>query len=53
MSKSYTQFTDDERIEIYSMKQAGTSIADIAEALCRQRSATYREISRNTERDLL
>ena len=42
MSKYYNQLTDDERIEIYAMKQAGNSIREIAKALGR-RPATANE----------
>ena len=47
MSKYYNQLTDDERIEIYAMRQAGNSIKEIAEALDRHRSTINREINRN------
>ena len=43
MSKYYNQLTDDERIEIYAMRQAGNSIKEIAEALSRHRSTLNRE----------
>ncbi len=47
MSKYYNQLTDDERIEIYAMRQAGNSIKEIAETLGRHRSTINREINRN------
>ena len=47
MSKYYNQLTDDERIEIYAMGQAGNSIREIAKALGRHRSTINREINRN------
>ncbi len=48
MSKSYQQLTEEERIEIYSMKQAGKSISIIAKYLGRDRATIRREIVRNS-----
>ena len=48
MSKSYQQLTEEERIEIYAMRQEGKSIAQIAQALGRDRSTINREINRNS-----
>jgi IS30 family transposase len=48
MSKKYSQLTDEERIEMYAMKQAGKSSQQIAAALGRHRSTIYREVRRNT-----
>jgi len=48
MSKSYQQLTDEERIDIYAMRQEGKTIAQIAEALGRHRSSIYRELNRNS-----
>lgn len=48
MSKSYQQLTDEERIEIYAMRQEGKTIAQMAEALRRHRSTVYRELNRNS-----
>lgn len=48
MSKSYQQLAEEERIEIYAMRQEGKSIAQIAQALGRDRSTINREISRNS-----
>jgi IS30 family transposase len=48
MSKSYQQLTEDERIEIYAMRQEGKTIPKIAEALGRNRASINREITRNS-----
>ncbi len=48
MSKSYQQLTEEERIEIYAMRQEGKSTLQIAEALERDRSTIYREVNRNS-----
>jgi len=48
MSKSYQQLTEEERIEIYVMRQEGKTIPQIAKALERDRSTIYREINRNS-----
>jgi IS30 family transposase len=48
MSKSYQQLTEEERIEIYAMKQAGKSLPKIAKALGRSTSTISRELNRNT-----
>jgi IS30 family transposase len=48
MSKMYSQLTDEERIEMYAMKQAGKSSQSIAAALGRHRSTIHREVRRNT-----
>ncbi len=48
MSKSYQQLTEDERIDIYAMRQAGKTVSQMAEALGRNQSTLYREVSRNS-----
>ncbi len=48
MSKSYQQLTEEERIDIYAMRQEGKTIAQIAEALGRHRATISREINRNS-----
>jgi len=48
MSKSYQQLTEEDRIEIYALKQAGKSIPQIAKILKKHRSTIYREIGRNS-----
>ena len=44
----YKQLTDEDRIEIYAMKQAGNSQASIAEHVGCHRSTISRELARNT-----
>jgi len=46
--RQYTQLTDDDRIEIYAMKQANHSQADIARKLRVHPSTISRELARNT-----
>jgi len=48
MSKSYQQLTEDERIDIYAMRQEGKTVPQMANALERDRSTIYREVSRNS-----
>jgi IS30 family transposase len=46
--KQYNQLTEDDRIEIYVLLQAGKSKAFIAQHLQRSRSTITRELTRNT-----
>ena len=48
MSKSYQHLTEDERIEIYAMRQEGKSTQQIANTLARAASTIYREVNRNS-----
>ena len=48
--KQYRQLTEDDRIEIYAMKQAGKTAADSAFRLGVDRSTIYRELERNSGR---
>lgn len=48
MSKSYHQLTEDERIEIYAMRQEGKTVPQMAKAMGRDRSTLYREVIRNS-----
>ncbi len=48
MSKSYQQLTEDERIDINAMRQAGKTVSQMAEALGRNQSTLYREVNRNS-----
>jgi len=48
MGNSYSQLTDDERIEMYAMMHAGNSKSEIIRQLGRSPSTIYREIRRNT-----
>ena len=46
--RQYRQLTEDDRIEIYAMKQAGKTSAPIALRLGVDRSTIYRELQRNS-----
>jgi len=46
--RQYRQLTEDDRIEIYAMKQAGKTSAPIALRLSVDRSTIYRELQRNS-----
>jgi len=46
--RDYSQLTDEDRIEIYAMMQAGKEQKDIAKALGVNFSTISRELSRNT-----
>lgn len=46
--RQYRQLTEDDRIEIYAMKQAASSQADMARRLRVHRSTISRELARNT-----
>ena len=46
--RKYQQLTEDDRIEIYAMKQAGNSQARVAQLLGVHRSTISRELARNT-----
>ncbi len=48
--KQYRQLTEDDRIEIYAMKQAGKTPAYSAFRLGVDRSTIYRELKRNSGR---
>lgn len=48
MSKSYQQLTEDERIDIYAMRQEGKTVSQMADALGRNQSTLYREVDRNS-----
>lgn len=48
MSKSYQHLTEEERIEIYAMKQEGKTVYQMASFLERAPSTIYREINRNS-----
>jgi IS30 family transposase len=48
MSKSYQQLTEDERIDIYAMRQEGKTVPQMASDLERDRSTIYREVNRNS-----
>ncbi len=48
--KQYRQLTEDDRIEIYAMKQAGKTPAHSAFRLGVDRSTIYRELERNSGR---
>jgi IS30 family transposase len=50
MGAYYHQLTEDERIEIYALRKAGNSQAQIAGALSRSPSTISRELERNTGR---
>ena len=47
MGNQYRQLTEEDRIEIYAMMQAGISQAQIADKLAVHRSTTWRELQRN------
>ena len=46
--RAYKQLTEEDRIEIYAMKQAGKQQNQIAAALGVSRSTVSRELARNT-----
>ena len=48
MKKSYTQLTDEDRIELYALRKAGKTVIDISAVMGRHPSTLYRELSRNT-----
>lgn len=48
MSKSYQQLTEDERIDIFAMRQEGKTVSQMADALGRNQSTLYREVDRNS-----
>ena len=45
--RKYCQLTEEDRIEIYAMMQAGISQAQIADKLAAHRSTIWRELQRN------
>jgi len=45
--RQYRQLTEDDRIEIYAMKQAGKTSVPIALRLGVDRSTIFRELQRN------
>ena len=46
--KKYRQLTEEDRIEIYAMKQAGKSQVQISDKLAIHRATVSRELQRNT-----
>jgi IS30 family transposase len=48
MKKQYTHFTDEERMEFYALRKAGTIMTKICQLMGRSRATLYRELNRNS-----
>ncbi len=46
--RCYTQLTQEQRYQIYGLRQAGSTLCEIARQMCRHRSTISREIRRNS-----